>query len=70
MGARFLDFDLATGTWSFSVKHFSKYELADSDEECEPTPQSDKLPMPKIGAKLQQKSLLKIDEEPIGLGMP
>ncbi|CBY10994.1 unnamed protein product [Oikopleura dioica] len=68
MGARFLDFDLATGTWSFSVKHFSKYELADSDEECEPTPQAEKLPLPRIGAKLQQKSLLKIDEEPIGLG--
>lgn len=69
MGARFLDFDLETGTWSFSVKHFSKYELADSDEECEPTPKAaEKLPLPRIGAQIKQKSLLKIDEEPVGLG--
>jgi len=35
MGARFIDFDLVTGTWSFRVSHFSKYGLADSDDECD-----------------------------------
>ena len=35
MGARFLDYDLATGTWSFRVQHFSKYGLADSDDEMD-----------------------------------
>ena len=35
MGARFLDFDLLSGTWSFRVQHFSKYGLADSDDECD-----------------------------------
>ena len=32
MGARFCDFDLKTGTWSFRVQHFSNYGLAESDE--------------------------------------
>ena len=35
MGVRFLDYDLATGTWSFRVQQFSKYGLADSDDEMD-----------------------------------
>lgn len=74
IGGRFLDYDLTTGTWSFSVQHFSKYELADSDEECDETPvtKAPILPLPKLGVQMKhnQQNLLKsiIAEEHIGLG--
>ena len=35
MGARFIDYELATGTWTFRVQHFSKYALEDSDDEMD-----------------------------------
>uniref|UniRef100_A0A7E4UP82 Nuclear pore complex protein Nup98-Nup96 n=1 Tax=Panagrellus redivivus TaxID=6233 RepID=A0A7E4UP82_PANRE len=33
MDATFVDYTLSTGTWTFSVKHFSKYGLVDDDDE-------------------------------------
>jgi nuclear pore complex protein Nup98-Nup96 len=35
MDAQFVDYDPATGSWTFKVKHFSKYGLNDSDDEEE-----------------------------------
>ena len=50
MGARFIDYELNTGTWSFRVAHFSKYGLDDSDdeveEEVEKAPPVSALPVP------------------------
>ena len=57
IGGRFLDYDLQTGTWSFSVQHFSKYELAESDDEIDENEEVDRLktlqkipslPVPKL----------------------
>lgn len=31
-GTQFIDYDSQTGTWSFSVEHFTTYELDDSDD--------------------------------------
>uniref|UniRef100_A0A915EBH8 Peptidase S59 domain-containing protein n=1 Tax=Ditylenchus dipsaci TaxID=166011 RepID=A0A915EBH8_9BILA len=41
MGATFKDYQPATGTWQFSVPHFSKYGLLDDDDEviAVPTPE-------------------------------
>lgn len=35
MGAQFVDYDPVTGSWTFKVKHFSKYGLAESDDESD-----------------------------------
>lgn len=32
-GTKFIDYDAQTGTWSFSVEHFTTYELDDSDDD-------------------------------------
>ncbi|PSC76893.1 nuclear pore complex NUP98A isoform B [Micractinium conductrix] len=34
-GARFVSYDAASGTWRFEVEHFSRYGLADSEDEDE-----------------------------------
>ena len=64
MATLILDYDLATGTWSFSVQHFSKYELAESDDEIDENAAIDNLkaqakiaslPMPKLSGPLPVK---------------
>ena len=64
IGGRFLDYDLATGTWSFSVQHFSKYELAESDDEIDENAALDNLkaqakiaslPIPKLSGPIPVK---------------
>lgn len=64
IGGRFLDYDLATGTWSFSVQHFSKYELAESDDEIDENAAIDNLkaqakiaslPIPKLSGPIPAK---------------
>ena len=57
IGGRFLDYDLSTGSWSFSVQHFSKYELGESDDEIDENEEilklkkiapAHSLPLPKM----------------------
>lgn len=36
-GTKFIDYDASNGTWSFSVEHFTTYELDDSDDDDETT---------------------------------
>ena len=39
MDARFIDYQVSTGTWTFGVSHFSKYGLADDEDEPMLSPQ-------------------------------
>jgi hypothetical protein len=58
IGGRFLDYDLQNGTWSFSVQHFSKYELPESDEEIDENEEIEKLKKQKIVPKLPMPKII------------
>ena len=65
MGARFIDYDLTTGTWTFRVQHFSKYGLEDSDDEMD---ESEIVKSPPVSALPVPANLAPIPEKPKGLG--
>ena len=76
---------LKTGTWSFSVQHFSKYELAESDDEIDeneeinrlkniknqklPTLPIPRLNTPRVASPLIEKNVTTDNIEPENTGL-
>uniref|UniRef100_A0AC34QFV6 Nuclear pore complex protein Nup98-Nup96 n=1 Tax=Panagrolaimus sp. JU765 TaxID=591449 RepID=A0AC34QFV6_9BILA len=59
MDAKFIDYQVKTGTWTFSVSHFSKYGLIDEDEEISPEDLNAILKQQKQMLKVQRASIPK-----------